>query len=505
MPTLLDTNDLLDDTISGIVQDFNKGTLSTEKNVFNEVLGLIKGLDVGRDGNLKQTNTNFKILNSIRAKIEPVVLNDAYKKRVTKYMTGFTDVQKINNEYLGTIAESFKPNAVLQKQILSYEMEVTANSLVGAGIEAEVIDPVKKLIQNAVVSGGGYGDLVGQLRDDIKGIPDIRGGSLSRYTNQIATDAMNQYSRNYVQAISNDLDFEWFYYSGGIKSTSRRYCKKRSGRHFHKKEIEKSSHLKWSGKSKGTNESSIFTLCGGYNCGHRYLPVDEDQVPKRVKRRVSGEKAEKQPEFKPAKTIKEAEDWATRNNIKINMSSGIGDAQKLEILNSAKKSSHLFENRFGVKFGDKINFGREYGDLPFVKEIKTINNASANTPLAEYMRVESTYSTGDSLFINLGKVVKEVDFKDNIYSISNNKTPLYNVKDMTDVFNHEAAHNFYFGHSIKKIKAFKEVFEKKNLWEIAPSFYGQENASEFFAEAMVNVLRGEKSKATEIITKHFDL
>jgi hypothetical protein len=287
MPTLNQTDKLLDAEIERLISNFEAGTLSTEKNVFNEVLGLIKGFDIDRDGNLKQTTKNIRLLTTIRNKIEPVVLNDAYKKRVASFGGGFSGVSEITDEYLASIRTGFAPNQALKDQILKYQLEVTGNSLAGAGIEAQVIDPVKDMIQKAVTQGGGYVDLVDELRIAIKGIEEGAGmvkGSLSRYTNQIATDSLNQYSRNYVQAISKDLDFEWYRYSGGIKSNSRSYCKKRAGRHFHIEEIEQSSHLKWSGKMKGTNESNILTNCGGYNCGHRYLPVAD--VPQRVKDRA---------------------------------------------------------------------------------------------------------------------------------------------------------------------------------------------------------------------------
>jgi len=295
MPTLNQTDKLLDAEIERLLSAFEAGTISTEKNVFNEVLGLIKGFDLDNSGNLKQTTKNIRLLTTIRNKIEPVVLNDAYKQRVATFGKGFKDVGGITDEYLASIRTGFAPNQALQNQILKYELEVTGNSLLGAGIEAQVIDPVKNMIQKAVTAGGSYGDLVDELRIAIKGIEEGAGmvkGSLSRYTNQIATDSLNQYSRNYVQAISSNLDFEWYRYSGGIKSTSRKYCKKRAGRHFHIEEIEKSSHLKWSGKMKGTNESNILTNCGGYNCGHRYLPVDN--VPQRVK-----DRAEKRGYYKP--------------------------------------------------------------------------------------------------------------------------------------------------------------------------------------------------------------
>ena len=107
-------------------------------------------------------------------------------------------------------------------------------------------------------------------------------GSLERYSGQIATDSLNQYSRNYDQAVTSDLGLEWVWYSSGLKGTSRRYCKRRAGKYFHVKEMEASASLKWPGKIPNTNASNIQRYAGGYNCMHKYLPTVIEAVPDSV-------------------------------------------------------------------------------------------------------------------------------------------------------------------------------------------------------------------------------
>jgi len=210
--------------------------------------------------------------------------------------------------------------------------------------------------------------------------------------------------------------------------------------------------------------------------------------------------------FREAKTISEAEKWATDKNININFAENIKEAEKLNTYNNIKESSDLFESKFGKSFGSKINFNREYRDIDFVKEIKVISDKTADTPFAEYLRSESNYGKADSLFINLAKGNESgFDFAENIKELMNGKTPSYNITSLTDVITHEAGHNYYFGNSNKLIKEFRTYYETSDIWKDSVSIYGQENASEFFAESIVSLLRGENKEAVKIITKFFKL
>jgi hypothetical protein len=192
------------------------------------------------------------------------------------------------------------------------------------------------------------------------------------------------------------------------------------------------------------------------------------------------------------------------NNINLDFGDSVSELQKKEVLNSIKESSLLFKDKLGVEFGDEINMGREHGNIDFVKSIKVINDKNLDTPFAEYLRSESSYGKADSLFINLGKQ-ESTEFAENLREIIDGKTPMYNITSLTDAITHEAGHNFYFGHSYTQIKEFKKAFESTKMWKSAVSIYGQENPSEYFAESIVSLLRGDKKESVSIIKKYFKL
>jgi hypothetical protein len=277
----LDTGDKIALLAESVASKFTKGVKSTERDVYNKLLAIVKGLELNQDGTIKTNQANIKILREVRSSIESIILTDAYRKRVNEYLGGFDDLKGVNDTYFAVVSTAFKPNKLLYEEVKKLSIAATKKSLMESGINQFVIDPINELLNQNVTSGGFFSDLVEQMRIAILGDKE-RLGKLERYASQITRDSLNQYSANYQQAISSDLGFEWYYYSGQLVSDSRSYCIARNDKFFHEKEVERSATLEWSGKIPGTNSSSIFIYRGGFSCQHSYLPVDISQVPKDV-------------------------------------------------------------------------------------------------------------------------------------------------------------------------------------------------------------------------------
>ena len=277
----LDTGEKIALLAESAANKFTKGVKSTERDIYNKLLAIVKGLDLNPDGTIKTNQANIKILREVRSSIESIILTDAYRKRVNDYLGAFDDLKGVNDTYFAVLSTAFKPNKLLYEEVKKLTIAATKKSLLESGINQFVIDPINDLLTQNVTSGGMFADLVEQMRIAILGDKE-RLGKLERYASQITRDSLNQYSRNYQQSITSDLGFEWFYYSGQLVRDSRSYCVEREGKFYHEKEVENSASLQWSGKIPGTNSSSIFVYCGGYFCGHSYLPVLISQVPKDV-------------------------------------------------------------------------------------------------------------------------------------------------------------------------------------------------------------------------------
>lgn len=76
---------------------------------------------------------------------------------------------------------------------------------------------------------------------------------------------------------------EFFKYQGRPIDTTREFCRARSGKFFHRKEIEEwgrsASEKPWKGMNKCTNAVNIFLLLGGMKCRHVLIPVRQGVVP----------------------------------------------------------------------------------------------------------------------------------------------------------------------------------------------------------------------------------
>ena len=272
------------DTIDLFKDRFNKNVGTRQKDMYSVILKTIKKLETDDDGNILTTNANLKLLRELRGNIKKTIITPKYKKDLGRFLGGFEELKGINDTYYKAVASgTLNANKNVFNTIKNLSIDATKNSLLETGITNEIILPVQRLLEKNITTGGNFVDLTESLRLDILGNSE-KLGKLERYTKQITTDALNQFNANYNQAVSQDLGMEFYFYNGGIKETSRSYCINRvaEGRYFHKKEVEESANEQWAGKIPSTNESTIITNRGGYNCGHQWLAVDAIAVPKSV-------------------------------------------------------------------------------------------------------------------------------------------------------------------------------------------------------------------------------
>jgi hypothetical protein len=262
------------------VSTFTGNSANTQREIMAGVAKLIRQLELDAQGLIKPNTANLRIIRTLRDDINSIVVSPAYLKRVERYMKTFPDIKAITDQLYSTLSTTFNPNNVVFKNVLELSTELTRNSLTSAGIDSAVISPIVEQVTKGITSGANILDMEEDLRTYIVG-EGGRLGRLQRYTSQITRDALNQFSRNYNKALSNNLSMEWYYYSGSVIEDTRTYCTERAGKYFHKKEVEQVP-ADWSGRIPGTNSSTIFVNAGGYNCRHIWMPVLIDVVPRSV-------------------------------------------------------------------------------------------------------------------------------------------------------------------------------------------------------------------------------
>lgn len=277
-----ETGSKIESTVLAFSDKFIEGVDKTQNAILGRINSNIRGLELTPNKTIKTTTANLKLLRTIKSDLNEIIVNTAYRKKLDEYLKGFTTLKNINDRYFTTLVSAFVPGRRVYQEILTSAIEITQNSLLESGITEFVIKPIEDILTQNITSGALIGDMEETLRTYIVG-DEKRLGSLQRYVTQITRDALNQYSANYTQSISNDLGLKWYYYTGGVKQNTREYCAVRAGKYFTIEEVKKVPQS-WSGRIPGTNSSNILTYRGGYGCIHNYIPVLEDSVPDKFKR-----------------------------------------------------------------------------------------------------------------------------------------------------------------------------------------------------------------------------
>ena len=268
--------------------------------MWDKVLAVIKQLETDNLGNVKNNINNLKVLTQLNKEINAIVITPEYKKKVQQFTGVFSDMANLQNVYLGTVFDTFKPNKTL-KEITKASIGITVDQLQDTGVTSALSGEIKDFLRNSITSGGSYSDLTDKLKTAILGNDQTPGG-LTRYATTFANDSINQFNATYTKQVSQDFKPQWFRYTGSNMTTSREFCKvlkEKDGGYFHINEVpgflqgmvgttEVEMYQKYNlpkGMNEATNPDNFFVLRGGYNCGHQIFPVSEASVPAELKAR----------------------------------------------------------------------------------------------------------------------------------------------------------------------------------------------------------------------------
>ncbi|MFV0390746.1 MAG: hypothetical protein ACK5KP_02500 [Paludibacteraceae bacterium] len=168
--------------------------------------------------------------------------------------------------------------------------------LTGTGIDANVTNKLNDILLRSITSGGMYAGLVKDMSDFLT-TTENGDGALKRYAQTWTNTSLNQFAGQNNKLMTDDLGLEWFMYVGSNKETTREFCDHLNAKKYiHKSEIpevvkghidgheceiyEKTGLPK--GMIAGTNADNFQVNCGGWNCGHKLVPVAMEAVPKGV-------------------------------------------------------------------------------------------------------------------------------------------------------------------------------------------------------------------------------
>lgn len=276
--------------LRSIPENFLSDVEKTEKEVYAKLLTQISRLKTSKDGRILITKSNISIAADIAEEIKSIVLNGEYIAAIINLTKDIDSQAVLTDDYFtkafgAAFKESEVANAALEASKKA-SIEALTNS-VPDNFKTEI----SGLLNDAVSSGTSITDLQNQIKD--YSITSKENESkLYKYASETAHDAVAYSDRAYTNIISEELEPEFYLWSGTEQENSRCFCEERKGKYFHFREIEawgrgedigackQGTH--WQGADPNTNEQTIFIVAGGFSCIDSILPVSAAVVPREV-------------------------------------------------------------------------------------------------------------------------------------------------------------------------------------------------------------------------------
>jgi hypothetical protein len=291
----------LDAMDNGIIT-FQEGVIRIQQRIYNKLLMFQKELVV-TNGTIVNSAKNIKLLSNLKSDLESIIFDDTdFLETVADFAKVYDVVTDLNSQYFKALEKTFSPPKIIEA-VKQQSVSLVIDALSESGMSANFINPVREIINTYVTTGGSYTQLSKELDNYINGYQSEAGpvdGQMTRYTKQITTDAINQYTATINDLTSSDLGWSWYKYVGSNIKTSRTFCialtKKR---YYHRSELSqiiKGNFTEFKqmkgeiydktklpqGMYDDTNTSNFQIYRGGYNCGHQAYPIPNSSVPKEL-------------------------------------------------------------------------------------------------------------------------------------------------------------------------------------------------------------------------------
>ena len=229
----------------------------------------LASLKTRKDGTIISSIENLKQLQSIKPQIDKYLNYGSYSKSVAGYLKEFKETRLLIDSYFVSIIEDYESNTEIYKAIADNNVFTTVDALLNTGVDANFKQPIIEGLQKQVGTGTSIKELKAYLKGRLIDKPE-----LNRYVDQVASDSIRQFERQYMQAVSDDLGLSHYLYRGTAISDTREFCNVRHGKYYTKEQVKSWAYLTpWSGQIRGTNETNIFVYLGGYKCRHKLIPV----------------------------------------------------------------------------------------------------------------------------------------------------------------------------------------------------------------------------------------
>ena len=288
------------DLIEARIDAWNTRMPKLQEDAYKVVLELTADLEIS-NGQIKPSVKNIKTIAKIKAELDKTIFDKKYQDDLDAMIEDMKQISELQRAYFTATVGKYKVPSVLE-QLQGLAQDSVLEQLGQDAISANFTGPIKDILVKNVTTGGSRADFVEQVREFMLNT-DTGDGKLVRYTKQIVTDSLNQFSANYNATLTDDLGLVWYKYDGSLKDTSRPFCdaliaaKRSCMPYIHVSQLEEIVNGNICGEQvpiydktglpagmiPGTNASNFRVNRGGYNCNHQLYPVSSAVVPKELR------------------------------------------------------------------------------------------------------------------------------------------------------------------------------------------------------------------------------
>lgn len=254
-----------------------------EASLVNEIRKLFKNVDV-TGGKISTNKKTIEFLASLENRIKSALKDSGYNAKVSDLLKNF-DLIKANNIKLQDVVNGINIADASLTDIQRIEVQNTIDKLLGSGINADFINPMREALYRNIALGGSIGDAEAIIEKYVV----TKGNNksvLMRYAGQVARDSISQFDGMIQGVIGQELDLKDFLYSGSLITDSRSQCVYWVGKRvLLREELEQEINTalnkgylggkKCSGMIPGTNLTNFSAFRGGYNCRHRAIATNK--------------------------------------------------------------------------------------------------------------------------------------------------------------------------------------------------------------------------------------
>lgn len=283
--------------IEDAVNTFEGQLPAIERNMLSRIQLLIKELEI-KNGTILNTTANLKLIGRINAELKSAILSPKYLEAVQEFVNVFNKVATLQQKYFKTNFNELPAKEkldLIQKQ----SKDAIVKKLTGSGLDANVVSEVEDILRKNITTGGSYNALSTQMQEFmVSGAPEQHFGKISAYAKTIVVDAINQFSAQYHEIVTEDLGLEWRMYVGSNIATTREFCELMTEKKYvhrselpqiikglidgHQCKINPRTKL-WYGAIEGTTIATLPIDRGGHRCGHQFIAVSRMVVPKEIR------------------------------------------------------------------------------------------------------------------------------------------------------------------------------------------------------------------------------